>query len=147
MFYQAPEQLAGRLAGRKADVFSLGCVLLELALLVASKKHKWLTKRLGRTGFASSPFITGKEFGQLLPSGKDWWIGMKDLLQRMLNEDPQQRPHAEEVARIVCSLSSTAGLVVRCRHQPEMHDSDLHASASPPTSPLDSDSSDGKPLF
>ncbi len=36
VFYQAPEQLAGQLAGRKADVFSLGCLLLEL---VASKKR------------------------------------------------------------------------------------------------------------
>ena len=63
-------------------------------MLVASKKRSWLAKRLGQTGFASSVFITGGEFGQHLPGVKDWWIGMKDLLQRMLNKDPQQRPHA-----------------------------------------------------
>ena len=72
---------------------------------------------------------------------------MKDLLQRMLNKDPQQRPYAEEVARIVCNLSGAAGLAFRCHHQPETHDPRLHASASPPASPLDSDSSDSEPLF
>lgn len=143
VFYQAPEQLAGQLAGRKADVFSLGCVLLELASLVASKKRRWLAKRLGQTGFASSAFITGGEFGQHLPSAKGWWMGMKDLLQRMLNKDPQQRPHADEVARDICNLSVAAGLAVRCHHQPaETHDP---ASASPPASPLDSDLSDSEP--
>lgn len=140
-FYQAPEQLAGQPAGGKADVFSLGCVLLELALLVAGKKRSWLAKRLGQTGFASSAIITDGEFGQHLPSDKDWWIGVKELLQRMLNKDPRQRPHAEVVARIICDLSDAAGLEVRCcHHQPKTHDPRLHASASSPASPLDSDS-------
>lgn len=65
VFCQAPEQLAGQLAGRKADVFSLGCVLLELALLVASKKRGWLTKRMGRTGFASSAVGVHHRWGVL----------------------------------------------------------------------------------
>ncbi len=72
---------------------------------------------------------------------------MKDLLQRMLNKDLQQRPHAEDVAHIVCDLSIAAGMTVCCRHQPDMHKPDLHASVSPPASPLDSDSSDDERLF
>ncbi|PNG99122.1 Serine/threonine-protein kinase Nek1, partial [Tetrabaena socialis] len=75
-YYQAPEQLEGRHAGRAADVFSLGCVFLELAFMLANKKRKKLTKRVP-TGFASSPEGVGDCIAQLPTS--TFWTGLKEV--------------------------------------------------------------------
>jgi len=130
-FYQAPERQAGQPAGRKADVFSLGCVLLELAFLAARKKRAKLMKPLGKRGFASTPFITGGGFAIHLPTEGDWWIGVKDLLLRMLKEDPKQRPDAEEAAGIMYALCSAASSGCHCRHIPKVQGPAVRKPESP----------------
>ena len=114
--YVAPEQLDGRTEANsspQADVFSLGCVFLELAFMLANKKRKKLTKRLFGF-FAGSPAVLDGGLISMLPSSSAFWTDLKDVVRLMLKADPSERPTAHEVARRLHATSVAASIPVHC---------------------------------
>jgi hypothetical protein len=138
-YYLAPEQLEGRRAGRAADIFSLGCVFLELAFMLAGKKRKKLIKCLNKAGFASSPAVIDGQCVALLQRETPFWTGLKGVVGQMLKADASLRPTAHDVSCQLAEISIAASFVVHCsvdtspaptsppmsRHS---HDTDSHSS-------------------
>ena len=147
-FYQAPEQLDGRRAGRAADVFSLGCVFLELAFMLANKKRKKLTKQLHRAGFASTPAALDGGCIATLPTSSAFWTGLKDVVGLMLKADPNLRPAAYTVARQLAEISLAASVPVHCSVGSSAEATSPQHSQHSHSQDDDSDSSeDGQPLL
>ncbi len=152
-FYKAPEQLegSGRLIGsRAADVFSLGCVLLELAFIISGKKRRRVTRALGPLGFASSPFIKDGVYLQQLPDHNAWWVGMKKLLAGMLHSSVHERLAAVDAACSFAALEEAAGRAGHCHlHVDEVRDYKkwVLASKAPSRATSSAESSDDEPFY
>ena len=86
--YMSPEQLAGETLTCLADVFSLGVTLVEVSL----GRHP--------TGGSQFQLLKTVEVGQLLPTAP---YEMVDLMQRMVSQEPENRPNPDEVASICSS--------------------------------------------
>lgn len=96
--YAAPEQLEGRIADRKSDVFSLGILLHEMAT--------------GRSPFGESTAaaILSKEPASLLESRPDWPSEAAQIVGRCLDKDPASRyPSARELEADLLALASDGG--------------------------------------
>lgn len=108
--YQAPEIAQGKEYGRKADIFSLGCVFSEMASIVAGKSlREYLNYRKhSRPGieelsiaFESNLLACIVWLGKLklLPPFKrelnrqipKWWTSLLDRIEKMMSEDPKDR--------------------------------------------------------
>lgn len=139
-YYKAPEQLMRRDAGRGADVFSLGCVFLELAFLLAGKKRTKMTKWLHPEAIANDgQRIT--DCIRKLPDSSDTWTRLKEVVGHMLETDPIQRPTAHDVSRRLAEISSSASIAVHCY-------TDAPGASTSPTRDDDSDSiEDCQPLL
>jgi serine/threonine protein kinase len=90
--YMAPEQLEDHQVGPGADVWSLGVVLLECLTgerVYAGTPSEVVARRL------SGPV--------LLPDALP--VPWKTLLRSMLDHDPLQRPHAQEVSAMLTSAA------------------------------------------
>lgn len=101
--YMAPEQAKGLASGSPIDVFALGVVLYEMAAgrrpFVASTHMAVLTSII-----SDQPVPMGR-INPSVPRALD------DLVQQMLEKDPERRPSALEVERRLAAmqgLSSTA---------------------------------------
>lgn len=96
--YFAPEVAEYAPSGRSADIFSLGCILLELCTLIKCSTLKPLRDR--------RPALD-KSFQANLHLVNDWFSGFRNVspqlqhllleIKRMLWKDPQKRPSATEI--------------------------------------------------
>lgn len=96
--YMAPEQLRDQEPGTPVDVFSLGLVALEA-----------LTGEAGYPSLASgrAAAIARLAHPPIIPATvPDGW---RDLITRMTQLDPQERPDAAEVARVTRALVRGSG--------------------------------------
>eukprot|EP00798_Chlamydomonas_sp_ICE-L_P030644 gene30644-35659_t len=88
VFWMAPEVIKGTGYGRRADVWSLGCTVLEML----SGKHPWPNLENHWSAMFS---IAKEEQGPPRPAGvSDLAL---DFLNKCLQYDPKQRPSATEM--------------------------------------------------
>ncbi|OCL11775.1 kinase-like protein [Glonium stellatum] len=96
--YFAPEVAAFKPNGRSADVFSLGCIFLEI-LTMGKFAHMAPMKALHPTVDGSFQNNLGQrdQWLQILQSGSSRYRHLLCEIQQMLDLDPQRRPTALEV--------------------------------------------------
>jgi len=96
--YAAPEQVDGREVGVLADVFALGCVLVECLdgspPFLAQDREKTLDR------------VREAHFAGLKSQGIP--LEIASLAARMLQREPADRPTANEVAKLALSLAAEA---------------------------------------
>lgn len=97
--YMAPEQIAGDPVGPPADIYALGCVLFELALGHTPFQDPGVGKVFAGHLYAPPPRISATRDD--LPAGFD------ELVQRMLDKSPGERPTADIVRRRLATMSAT----------------------------------------
>ena len=93
--YMSPEVLQGKGYDYKSDVWSLGCVLYELAMLISPFKEEGLNlyglfQKISKGTYPGISTLYSTE--------------LQDLVARMLSSDPAARPDMGEVTRISCAL-------------------------------------------
>ncbi len=98
--YMAPEQAKGLSTGAPVDVFALGVVLYEMAVgrrpFVAATHHAILASII-----SDQPLPMGR-INPSVPRVLD------DLVQHMLEKDPERRPSAQEVERQLTAMQGIA---------------------------------------
>jgi serine/threonine protein kinase len=137
--YLPPEQFDGKV-GRKGDIFSLGLVFVELALLFFGQKS---LKEEFTSGFyvditKSLDDFLAKKFPILNnPIMDDWNKRFQSLIRSMLDVAPENRPKASEVwekakeiveslgAKPHCEDVSPVGSIP-CEHEEQEDDTELH---------------------
>jgi serine/threonine protein kinase len=116
--YQAPEIAKKKEYGRKADIFSLGCVFSEMASILAGRTLQAYSKYREHylpglvnpsIAFESNlpACITWLEELKTLPPFKrpstgrnpEWWMRLLELVEKMISEDPSERHTSEEVVK------------------------------------------------
>ena len=90
--YISPEMKKGEEYTYSTDIWSLGVLVYELCLLEHPQTHYRLNKIKYLNG--EIPKLNDKDYSQEL----------SDLIQRMLNVEPEQRPTAGEILEICESL-------------------------------------------
>ena len=137
--YFPPEQLHGEV-GRKGDVFSLGLVFVELALLFFGQKglkhqvesgfYMYITKNLDDFLAKNFPIMENDTMD-------DWNKRFQSLIRSMLKIAPENRPKASEVwmkakemveslgAKPHCEDVSPVGSIP-CEHEEREDDTELH---------------------
>ena len=117
-FYQAPECLCGRRAGREADIFSLGCVFLEILTFLCGKRGK-LMKNIGKMGFAqylSDPIRYDAAFN-LVNGSSSWWARVVDIVKLMIVQECSDRPSADFIWKRLCEIEVSEGREPHCSHK------------------------------
>ena len=116
--YQAPEIAKKKEYGRRADIFSLGCVFSEMASILAGKTlqvySKYREHYLPGLVHPSIAFesnlpacVAWLEELKTLPPFKrpstgrnpEWWMRLLQLIEKMISEDPSERHTSEEVVK------------------------------------------------
>lgn len=106
--YMAPEQAHGQAVDKKADLFSLGCVLYELTTGVRPFAATEVAEILNNVREANPPDIL--KFNPELPAP------LVDLIRRLLAKSPEDRPEsAEAVAAELQRIETQAGVPVAAR--------------------------------
>ena len=100
--YFAPEVANWLPSGRAADIFSLGCIYLEIVTLICQiplKELKLLRPAMD-SSFQANLDHVDKWFELLQPTvDRDYRSHLLIEIRRMLNPDPQKRPSAEVLLR------------------------------------------------
>ena len=97
--YLAPEQIRGGEPAPESDIYSLGLVLLEA--LTGERAHPH--------GGGMAAAVARVENPPAIPAALD--LRWRELLTRMLDAEPQNRPTAAEVATAAGALTDPAGAV------------------------------------
>ena len=97
--YLAPEQIRGGEPAPESDIYSLGLVLLEA--LTGERAHPH--------GGGMAAAVARVENPPAVPAALD--LRWRELLTRMLDAEPQNRPTAAEVATAAGALTDPAGAV------------------------------------
>lgn len=137
--YLPPEQINGKV-GRKGDVFSLGLVFVDLALLFfgqISLKEEFTSGFYVDITKSMDDFLA-KKFPILNNSiMDDWNKRFQSLIQSMLDIVPENRPKASEVWEKVIEIMDTLGAIphcevvspvgsIPCEHDEREDDTELH---------------------
>ena len=137
--YLPPEQFE-ETVGRKGDIFSLGLVFVELALLFFGQKSlkEEFTSGLFMDITKSLNDFLAKKFPTLNNSTMDDWNNrFQTLIRSMLHEAPENRPKASEVwekakemveslgAKPHCEDVSPVGSIP-CEHEEQEDDTEIH---------------------
>ena len=110
--YHAPERQAGERCGRKEDIFGLGCIFLEMAIVASGqtreavfgpdwKKNSWSYEAHLQDAETWTRRMMGGQFPELtIPIFA--WQRLHKVLLSMLAEDPKERPWMSDVVRVLC---------------------------------------------
>jgi serine/threonine protein kinase len=99
MGYMSPEQVRGRHADHRADIFTFGAILYEM--LTGQKAFR------GETAADTMSEILTKEPSEITQTGKNISPAMSRVVQHCLEKDPEQRfQSATDIAFAIESLSS-----------------------------------------
>ena len=104
--YVAPEVESTRPRDFKVDIFSLGCVYLELLTMLAGKYRKAFAQWRSKQSSSEVQIYLGKlsvflEHGQDKPLG-EFYQRMIKVCSQMLEDNPSIRPSAFMIAKSVC---------------------------------------------
>lgn len=116
--YAAPEVANYRYHGRKSDIFSLGCVFLEMATILAVTPENCsdlnleefaVQRRASREAnddsFHDNPLAVAAWIAKLAVDSGQGWHGhaepMLALIKQMLAPDPDDRPTAQEICQLL----------------------------------------------
>ena len=116
--YFPPEQFTGKV-GRKADVFSLGLIFVELGLLLfgqKSLKHQISSGFYMDIATELDKFLTDKFPCSGVPFFFKWCSSFCKLLNVMLNRDPTNRPKASEVWEQLRDMVESLGAKPHCEY-------------------------------
>eukprot|EP00742_Colponemidia_sp_Colp-10_P009223 GILJ01010041.1.p1 GENE.GILJ01010041.1~~GILJ01010041.1.p1 ORF type:complete len:979 (-),score=162.92 GILJ01010041.1:74-2575(-) len=90
--YMSPEMLKGNSYSWQTDIWSLGCVLLDMTSLVFAFERD---QSMGvRSSLATCPDAQFRHVLGSVVNSKEWSENVKSLLKQMLNRDPVERPSA-----------------------------------------------------
>lgn len=115
--YSAPEVAARNRRGRKADIYSLGCVFLEMATVMFSIELTKLQKFLCTDGDSNRSHTP---YHQLLPRLNSWLMGLQQICtdaadsrllctcRCMITQEPYRRPSAATVYKELCDGTDNA---------------------------------------
>lgn len=96
--YYAPEVAYHGQRGRRSDVYSLGCVFLEIATVLAEKTPEDLDKHLGGDGiFYESYDEIDSWIARLLETENPHVLLVVEQIRLMLRRDATSRPQAQAV--------------------------------------------------
>jgi serine/threonine protein kinase len=114
--YAAPEVVRQDTRGFSADIFSLGCVFLEMLAVLVRRQHKIMAIRernpKGDLSYqANAEAIRQEELLKNEYYYRTYDSSIKnlhgyDVIRIMLNEDPDQRPTAAQLRTILGSVNS-----------------------------------------
>ncbi|CAM9708355.1 unnamed protein product [Phaeothamnion confervicola] len=93
--YMSPEVLRGDGYDWKSDIWSLGCLLYELAMLRSPFKSE---------GLNLYSLFQKISKGDYAPLPEHYSEQLKDLAYRMISTDAADRPGIDEVGRLCCLL-------------------------------------------
>lgn len=116
LFYQSPEQFDCQLVGRKADIFSLGCIFLELSFLIAGKRRKEITEKLipeGQKTYAAS-IEKLEEIFTLLPGDRKLLPKLIDVIRIMMK---QEQISCNCIVKNIISIVRELNLKMKCNHE------------------------------
>jgi serine/threonine-protein kinase len=95
--YMAPETTRGDVVDGKADVYALGCVAYYLLtgrlVFEADSAYQMIARHL-----TSSPIPPSRHAGVSVPPA------LEDLVLRCLAKDPERRPSAAEMGRLLAAM-------------------------------------------
>lgn len=122
--YAAPEQLKGEKYGQKADMFSLGLILVELFCPFSTNMEKAVV-------------LHKSKHGQLPPDFLKQYPRESALVLRLLSPDPKQRPGIAELRDLLtrgelCASETCLGIGSLEPALPQMRKA---KSVSPPNAP------------
>eukprot|EP00743_Colponemidia_sp_Colp-15_P009633 GILK01010536.1.p1 GENE.GILK01010536.1~~GILK01010536.1.p1 ORF type:complete len:955 (-),score=192.01 GILK01010536.1:322-2853(-) len=90
--YMSPEMLRGNSYSWQTDIWSLGCVLLDITTLVFAFERD---QSMGvRSSLATCPEPQFRRVLGSVVNSKEWSEKIKSLLKQMLNRNPVERPSA-----------------------------------------------------
>jgi len=110
--YSAPEVAARNRRGRKADIYSLGCVYLEMATVMLSFELTELQKFLSADADVDR---SQTAYHQLLPRLNSWLLRLRRvsttaaesrllfICNSMIEQQPHRRPSASDVYKALCN--------------------------------------------
>lgn len=106
-FYSAPEVHNSQPRGRKADIFSLGCVFLEMITVVCGKSVDELLVYLDQNPYYKHPErIHTWIWKELAAHSSKEDRALLEVIQNMLDHDPQKRPLAEQLLEVFGNVGS-----------------------------------------
>ncbi|KAK4445253.1 hypothetical protein QBC34DRAFT_333410 [Podospora aff. communis PSN243] len=101
--YADPEALADRTRDERSDIFSLGCVFLEMATVIIGRLPQYAERHLATSKGHSDGYLDGFKYAEALEAIP----GYMDELNRLANEgaklttDPYQRTRLEAVVKVL----------------------------------------------
>lgn len=120
--YHAPERHAMEPCGRSEDIFGLGCIFLEVGIVVCKKTRELIWNPNKEQGWSYQANLDNKD--RWLNHLRDHPTGirfgqMKALIGSMLERNPGQRPSMSQVTRILKRLEreSTGAFQTRVESQ------------------------------
>ena len=103
--YMAPEQIrSARTVDGRADVFALGCILIEALTGRPAFEGSDPVAVLSRILFEPSPVPSARR--------RELSTGFDDIVRAMLARDPGQRPTASDVLRLLDEVAARTGTLV-----------------------------------
>jgi serine/threonine protein kinase len=101
--YMAPEMISGKAYGKKADVWSLGCVLFEMM------SGTFMSELAGNPG---AMVLTEEEFVETMLQQIPTRFSQSsiDLVRKMMHRGPNKRPSIDEVIHELERLCNAAGM-------------------------------------
>ncbi|RUS31749.1 kinase-like domain-containing protein [Jimgerdemannia flammicorona] len=82
MFYQSPERVRGKVVGRSGDIFALGAIFAELAVVISGESKRHLNGILVRKGYAECLPRGLDKILALYPYDTEWWMQFRQLISR-----------------------------------------------------------------
>ena len=116
--YMSPEQACNVALGPASDIYSLGCVLFEMACGRPPYRDRAVAKVLSKHMYAPIPSV--RQYNPDAPAA------LHELLARMLAKRPEERPSATQVRQRLAAFQPGA-LDVRSRNRDASYLSDREA--------------------
>ena len=120
--YCAPEVAVFTTSGRSADIFSLGCVFLEI-LVATSKSSTFIglekLRPAKNNSYEANLALKQRWLDLVTPDAEDMADTrpfLKEVVKQMLDADRHARPKASQLALLLAGLSVLGGDSYHCTH-------------------------------